>query len=73
MLRRTTPSRSSLRSVAASDFWLTQSSLSNSREKRNGPSDVSSPNVKRFHTGGEKDQLSMGVRISAVDILRSGE
>ena len=73
MLRRTRPSRSILRSVAASDFWLTQSTLSNSREKRNGPSYVSSPNVQRLHTGGEKDQLSMGVRLSAVDIFGSGE
>ena len=62
-------SRSSLRSVAASGPWLTQSTLSNSREKRSGPSEVSSLAVQKRDTDGEEDQLSMGVRLSAVDIF----
>ena len=73
MLRRTMPSRSSPLSVAVSDFWLTPYTRSNNREKRSGPSDVSSLNAQRLHTDGAEDRLSTRIGLSAVDILGSGE
>jgi hypothetical protein len=57
MLRRT---RSRAQAYgAASDFWLTQPTLSNNREKPSGPSEVSSVAAQRLHTDDAEDRLSM--------------